>query len=637
MRSPRSLTSLVAVLATTAGLSWPAAQGQEVTTADLEQAASDTSSWLMYGRDYHGQRFVELDQITPENVDRLQPAWVFATGGENRGLEATPLLHEGVLYLSADESRVFALDARTGAKKWGFEPEMSDEVERVYCCGSNNRGVALYGELVYVGTMDARLIALHKDTGAVVWETEVTDWRQGYSITGAPLVVNGLVLTGVAGGEYGIRGFVKAYDALTGELRWTTYTIPGPGEPGNETWPGDTWKNGGAPTWTTGVFDPELNLVYWNTGNAAPWNCQVRKGDNQWSAATIAMDADNGEIRWGYQYTPWDCWDYDAVSTPVLADVTLRDHGPVKALFHHDKNGFFYALDRTDGRFLYGEPIVPGINWAFGLDPETGRPQVNPEMVAESGGPEVGPIIPSLEGAIDWQPLAYNPDLGALYFMSNQWAMGYRFWAEDQFEPPTNGEAYLGGDYQQYLTSDNPGNFVGFDVVEQKVLWRVVSPAPFWAGAVATSSGLVFTGDMRGYFMGDRRPQRRRAVAVPDRLGHHRQPHNLRARRDAVRGGAVRRHRRGHDLLLHGAEGREPLGVRARRRTPGGAAGHEPDAAAGRPAARRRAGPHPGRPGAAGLRLRAHRGERADRAGRRVPVGCTGHPGRGRCREPCSG
>ena len=185
----------------------------------------------------------------------------------------------------------------------------------------------------------------------------------------------------------------------------------------------------------------------------------------------------------------------------MLADVTLRDHGPVKALFHHDKNGFFYALDRTDGRFLYGEPIVPGINWAFGLDPETGRPQVNPDMLAQSGGPEVGPIIPSLEGAIDWQPLAYNPDLGALYFMSNQWAMGYRFWAEDQFEPPTNGEAYLGGDYQQYLTSDNPGNFVGFDVVEQEVLWRIVSPAPFWAGAVATSSGLVFTGDMRGYFM----------------------------------------------------------------------------------------------------------------------------------------
>ena len=501
MWSSRSIRTLGMALVVVAALSWSVARAQPVTSADLEQAAGDNSSWLMYSRDYYGQRFVELDQITPANVDRLQPVWAFATGGENRGLEATPLIHNGVLYVSADGSRVFAINARTGAQKWSYDPKLPDEAERVYCCGSINRGVALLGELVYVGTMDARLIALHKDTGEVVWEIEVIEWEQGYSITGAPLVVKDMVLIGVAGGEYGIRGFVKAYDAKTGALRWTAYAIPGPGEPGNDTWPGDTWKNGGGSTWTTGAYDPELNLVYWNTGNAGPWNCQVRKGDNKWTAATIAIDADSGDIEWGFQYTPWDCWDYDAVSTPLLADLTLGDAGPVKALFHHDKNGFFYALDRTNGKFIYGEPIVPGINWAFGLDPQTGRPAVNPDMVAESGGPEVGPIIPSLEGAIDWQPLAYNPDLGYIYFMSNQWAMGYKFWAEDQFEPPTNGELYMGADYQQYMTSENPGNFVGFDVVNRKVVWRSVSPAPFWAGAVATSSGLVFTGDMRGYFM----------------------------------------------------------------------------------------------------------------------------------------
>ena len=474
---------------------------QTVTTADLERAEENTRDWLMYGRDYNAQRYVELDQINPGNIHRLHPAWVFATGGENRGLQATPLIHDGVLYVSADGSRVFAIDARTGARLWSYDPKLPAESERVYCCGSINRGVALFGELVYVGTMDARLVALDKRTGAVKWETQVIDWRQGYSITGAPLVVKDMVLTGVAGGEFGIRGFVKAFDALTGELRWTAYTIPGRGEPGNETWPGDTWKHGGAPTWTTGVYDPQLELVYWNTGNAAPWNCQVRKGDNQWSAATIAINADSGEIKWGFQYTPWDCWDYDAVSTPVLADLELPVHGPVKALFHHDKNGFFYALDRTDGTFLYGDPIVPGITWARGLDPETGRPIVNPEMIAESGGPEVGPIIPSLEGAIDWQPLAYSPELQTLFFMSNQWAMGYKFWEEGTFEPPTNGEWYLGADYQQYLTSENPGNFVAFNVVDRKIVWRQTSPAPFWAGTVATSSGLVFTGDMRGYFM----------------------------------------------------------------------------------------------------------------------------------------
>ncbi|HSF15684.1 MAG TPA: PQQ-dependent dehydrogenase, methanol/ethanol family [Vicinamibacteria bacterium] len=474
---------------------------QPVTSSQLENAASDNSSWLTYGRDYFGQRFVRLEEITPANVDRLHPAWVFTTGGENRGLQATPLIHEGVLYISADGSRVFAIDARTGKKKWSYDPEIGDDVERVYCCGSNNRGVALLGELVFVGTMDARMVALDRETGEVAWETEVIDWEQGYSITGAPLAVKDMVLTGVAGGEFGIRGFVKAFDAESGALRWTAYTIPGPGEPGNESWPGDTWKNGGGPTWTTGAYDRDLDLVYWNTGNAAPWNCHVRKGDNKWTASTIAIDVDTGAIEWGFQYTPWDCWDYDAVSTPVLADVVLGERGLVKALFHHDKNGFFYALDRTNGKFLYGEPIVPGINWAFGLDPETGRPDVNPDMVAQSGGPEVGPIIPSLEGAIDWQPLAYNPELGYLFFMSNQWAMGYRFWAEDRFGPPTSGEWYLGADYQQYLTSDHPGNFVAFDVVERKVVWRAVSPTPFWAGAVATSTGLVFTGDMRGYFM----------------------------------------------------------------------------------------------------------------------------------------
>jgi alcohol dehydrogenase (cytochrome c) len=474
---------------------------QPVTTSDLENASSDNSSWLSYGRDYYAQRFVRLDEITPANVHRLHPAWVFATGGENRGLQATPLVHGGVIFLSADGSRVFAIDARTGAKKWSYDPKIGNEVERVYCCGSNNRGVALWGNLVFVGTMDARMVALDKETGAVIWETRVVEWQQGYSITGAPLVVKNMVLTGVAGGEFGIRGFVKAFDTETGELKWTAYTIPGPGEPGNETWPGDTWKNGGGPTWTTGVYDPNLDLVYWNTGNAAPWNCNVRKGDNKWTAATIALDADTGKIAWGFQYTPWDCWDYDAVSTPVLADVALGGEAVVKALFHHDKNGFFYALDRTNGKFLYGEPIVPGINWAFGLDPVTGRPDVNPDMIAESGGKEVGPVIPSLEGSIDWQPLAYNPDVSVLYFMSNQWAMGLKFWAEDKIEPPTSGEWFLGADYQQYLTSENPGNFVAFDVRTRKVLWRAVSPAPFWAGAVATSTGLVFTGDMRGYFM----------------------------------------------------------------------------------------------------------------------------------------
>jgi alcohol dehydrogenase (cytochrome c) len=491
---PLALLLILALLA-------PGVGAREVTYQDLLKADEATSDWLMYSRTYDGQRYVRLNQINLTTVQRLRPAWVFPTGGDNRGLEATPLIHDGVIYLGADQSRVFALDARTGLARWRYDPGLSKDVERVYCCGSNNRGVALLGNLVYVGTMDARLVALHADTGRVAWEARVADWEQGYSVTGAPLVVKDMVLSGVAGGEFGIRGFVRAFDARTGAVRWTAYVIPGPGEPGHETWPGDTWKNGGGSTWTTGVFDPQLNLVYWNTGNAGPWNCQVRKGDNKWTAGTVALDADTGSIRWGFQYTPWDCWDYDSVSTPVLVDVTIGGK-PVKALLHYDKNGYFYVLDRTNGAFVYGEPIVPGINWAKGLDPVTGRPIVNPEMIAQSGGPEVAPIIPSLEGAIDWQPLAWNPDLRYIFFMSNNWAMGYKFWAEDKFSPPTKGEWFLGADYQQYISHPGQtGNFVAVDVPNRKVVWRVTSPAPFWAGAVATSGGLVFTGDMRGNVM----------------------------------------------------------------------------------------------------------------------------------------
>ena len=300
------------------------------------------------------------------------------------------------------------------------------------------------------------------------------------------------------------------------------------------------------------------------------------------------------------------------MSTPVLADVALEGMGPVKALFHHDKNGFFYALDRTNGKFLYGEPIVPGINWARGLDPVTGRPDVNLDMVAQTGGPEVGPIIPSLEGAIDWQPLAYNPELSTLYFMSNQWAMGMKFWDEGKLEKPTNGEWYLGADYQQYLTSEQPGNFVAFDVVRRKVVWRAVSPAPFWAGAVATSSGLVFTGDMRGHFMAlDARSGKllwefrtgsgiigspityeldgRQYVAVPsggiggDMTFYYKEP-------------------KAGNLWVFALDGGAPA-----RRHPG----ERPRHPRGRSAQGRRAGQHAGRPSPARLRLPPHRRARA--------------------------
>jgi len=503
MRTRTCRLALLALGIVTFGVSVllaPSATAGPVSSNDLLNAERNTRDWLQYSRTYDGHRFVRLNQINRTNVHRLRPVWIFPTGGENRGLEATPLIHDGVIYMSADESRVFAIDARTGARLWSYDPKVAEEAERVYCCSSQNRGVALMGDKVFVGTMDARMVALNKDTGKVVWDTVVTDWRAGYSITGAPLVVKDMVLTGIAGGEFGIRGFVKAFDVNTGAERWTAYAIPGPGEPGNETWPGDTWKVGGGSTWTTGVYDPDLNLVYWQVGNAGPWNCQLRKGDNKWTAGTIALNADSGKIAWGFQYTPWDCWDYDAVSTPVLVDQVIKGRTR-KALLHHDKNGFFYALDRTNGQFIYGVPTVPGLNWAHGLDPVTGRPDVNKDFVAQTGGPEVAPIIPSLEGAIDWQPLAYNSDSGTIFFMSNTWAMGYKFYEECE-RPTGAGEWYLCADYQQYVRPDLPvGGFIAIDVATGKEKWRLTNKRPFWAGAVATTGGLVFTGDNYGQAM----------------------------------------------------------------------------------------------------------------------------------------
>ena len=608
MRSARSVCSSIG-LALLIGLGCSVATAQPVTTSDLENAAADNSSWLTYGRDYYGQRFARLGQITPANVNRLHPAWVFATGGDNRGLQATPLIHEGVLYLSRPINRACSRSTRARARRNGATTRRSARTSSgCYCCGSNNRGVALWGDLVFVGTMDARLIALNKDTGAVVWETKVIDWEQGYSITGAPLVVKDMVLTGVAGGEFGIRGFVKAFDAKTGALRWTAYTIPGPGEPGNETWPGDTWKNGGGPTWTTGVYDPKLNLVYWNTGNAAPWNCHVRKGDNKWTASTIALDADTGKIEWGFQYTPWDCWDYDAVSTPVLADVALGDKGTGEGPLPPRQERLLLRARSHEREVPLRRAHRP--RHQLGLRPRSGdRP---PQGESRHGGADRAArrsarSSRASKAGSTGSPSPTTRSSRTLYFMSNQWAMGMKFWAEGKFKPPTNGEWYLGADYQQYLTSEHPGNFVAFDVVQRKVVWRAVSPAPFWAGAVATSTGLVFTGDMRGYFMALDARSGDAALAVPDGLGNHRQPDHLRARRHAVRRRALRRHRRRHDLLLQGAQGREPLGLRPRwRRRERRPRRDEPDHPRGRAAQGRRAGQYAGRPRPPRVRLSRH-------------------------------
>lgn len=494
----RTLQALAAA-AIVAALGAPVAAAAPVTDYDLTHAAQNKAEWLTYGHGYHSQRFSPLTEIAPDNVGDLHPVWTLSTGGKFGGLEATPLMRDGVLYFSTDYSRVFAVDARTGVILWNYEPKYEEGLDAMLCCGPVNRGVALKGDLVYVETLDAHLVALNRDDGSVAWEKTIDDWKKGLTETGAPLVVGNHVIVGISGGEYGVRGYLKAYDAKTGALQWTTYTIPGPGEPGHDTWPGDTWKTGGGPTWVTGSYDPESNTLYWGVGNPGPWPAGVREGDNLWTDSLLALDPDTGKIKWGYQYTPNDPWDYDGVNAPILLDTTI-DGKPVKAAVQTNRNGFLYVLDRTDGHFIYAVPMIDGINWTTGLDPKTGRPHVNEAMKPKPGGEQVKDIVPGLEGGTNWFPPAYNPDLGYVFLNTNHWGMSMKAWekAKIEYKP---GNLYMAEDYQMYRLGGNVGYTKAFDVAHKKFVWETPNPLPLFAGVLATKSGLVFTGDERGYFM----------------------------------------------------------------------------------------------------------------------------------------
>jgi alcohol dehydrogenase (cytochrome c) len=490
----RRMHRLLGAAALAGSMALPAAAQ---TSLDLAAADQNRGEWLLYGRTYDNQRFSPLTQITPRNVSQLRPVWA-ASMGSIDGVEATPLVKDGVIYVSGAYSHVMAFDARNGQRLWHWTPEYAAELGTILCCGPVNRGVAILGDLVYVLTLDARLVALKKSDGTVAWEKPIDDWKRGISATGAPLVVKNKVIVGIAGGEYGVRGYIRAYDASTGAIAWTTYTVPAPGEPGADTWPGDTWKTGGGATWQSGAYDSQLNLLYWGTGNPGPWNSDLRKGDNKWTCSLLALDPETGAIKWGYQYTPNDGWDYDGNNAPILADLKLSGK-TVKAALQTNRNGFFYVLDRTSGKFLFAVPTVEGINWTTGLDPVTGRPSVNEAMRPLANGKAVLPIVPGLEGGTNWFPMAFNPELGVAFVPTNTWAMaltGYK--PEDiKYEP---GKVYMGMDYKMHRIGDSIGHLRAFDVANQKWLWDITSPLPLFAGVLATKSGLVFTGDQLGFF-----------------------------------------------------------------------------------------------------------------------------------------
>ncbi len=449
-------------------------------------AASEPGAWLTYSGDYAGHRYSALKGIDRGNIARLRPAWIYQTNDLNP-FEATPIVADGVMYISEPPSNAAALDLRTGRPIWIFRRAVPSDVG--VCCGQVNRGVAVLGERVFLGTLDAHLLALDAKTGHVLWDIQVADYKRGYSVTVAPLALKDKVIVGVSGGEYGIRGFVDAYDAKSGERLWRFWTVPGPGEPGHETWDGDSWKTGSAATWVTGSYDPALNLLYWGTGNPGPnYNGEGRRGDNLYSASLVALDASTGKLKWHFQFTPHDTHDWDANHVPVLIDSVFQGT-PRKLVAVANRNGFFYLLDRQTGAYLLGRQFGKQ-NWAKGLD-AGGRPITLP---ATEPKPEGTLVYPGVHGATNWNSPSYNPDTRLMYVaVREEGTVFYRATAEYRA-----GSYFSAGGMRGIAGVEPSGSVQALDPLTGERRWEFLLHSPPWAGVLSTAGGLVFSGTNEG-------------------------------------------------------------------------------------------------------------------------------------------
>ena len=497
----------------------PAGLSAQVTPDRLRAAADEPRNWLTYSGGYFSQRYSALDQVAPDNVADLALQWVYQAPVIGPW-QATPLVVDGVMYLTQRPNDVVALDARTGRVYWIYRHPTSPE--HLACCGANNRGVAVLGDKVFMATLDAHVVALDATSGAPLWTVEVADMALAYAFTLAPLAVGDKVLVGSTGGDQGIRGFIAALDAETGEEVWRFHTIPGPGEPGHETWepcPPDpetycdpeAWKHGGGAAWITGSYDPALNLTYWGVGNPGPdYNRAQRPGDNLYTCSVVALDADSGELRWHFQFTPADLYDYDAVQIPVLADVTRNDT-EFRVMLWANRNGFYYVLDRATGRFLGGRPFV-ALNWAEGLD-DSGRPVETPQ-------PPGAPTYPGIAGATNWYSPAYSPRTELFYvpawedyatvfgggpqvYVAGRSFTGRvldfpRTWqpVPDAPVPPTLSR----GPVNHWTDAAGRGAVLALDALTGEERWRFEMTDVIRSGILTTASDLLFTGARSGYF-----------------------------------------------------------------------------------------------------------------------------------------
>jgi len=461
----------------------------QVTNQQLLNASKAPENWLMYSGDYRSMRHSGLTEITPANAGKLTLQWAYQAKIVEK-FETTPVVVDGVMYITLPPSDVVALDAVTGVRLWEYKRRMPPKAQ--VCCGQVNRGVAVHGERVFITTVDAHMVALDRKTGRVLWDTEMTDYKPGYSGTHAPLVVKDKVIAGVAGGEYGIRGFIDAYDVATGARKWRFYTVPGPGEFGHDTWAGDSWKTGGAPLWITGSYDPELNLTYWGTGNPGPdWNGDVRKGDNLFSCSVVALDADTGERKWHFQFTPHDEHDWDATQIMTLLDRPIRGRDR-KLLVTANRNGFYYVLDRATGEFLHGRAYVKQ-TWAEGLD-DRGRPIRRPGKLPT---PEGNHVYPQVAGGTNWNSPSYSPVTDLFYVPVREGGSLYYKGAAD-YKP---GRRFQGGFFNnEQVAHDWYGAVRALDPSTGEMKWEHKLQVPPWAGVLSTAGGVVFAGTEDGYF-----------------------------------------------------------------------------------------------------------------------------------------
>ncbi|HEV8416170.1 MAG TPA: PQQ-dependent dehydrogenase, methanol/ethanol family [Bryobacteraceae bacterium] len=472
-----------------------------VTFDRILNADKEPQNWLSYSGTTRSQRYSLLTQITPDNVKNLELQWVFQSRSLEK-YESTPLVVDGVMYTVQNPDDVVALDAATGRVFWTYSYPVSPDARP--CCGRLSRGVAILGETLYIGTIDAHVVALDAKTGKAIWDIEVGKAASGYAITHAPQIVKDKVIVGMAGGEYGIRGYILALDAKTGKEAWRFYTIPGPGEPGHESWTGDSWKTGGASVWVTGSYDPDTNLTFWGIGNPGPdWNGDKRAGDNLYSDSVVALDADTGKLKWYYQFSPHDEFDYDSVQVPVLVD-TVWQGRPRKLMMWANRNGLFYVLDRVNGQFLMGKPFVK-VNWMNGFD-ERGRPM---KLASAASSKEGTLILPGNQGGTNYYNPSYSPRTGlfyipawdnysSLYVKQDQDFVEGRTFGGGGPRPTTSAPAVGGFNFRS--DDDIYGAVRAIDPKTGEKKWEFKMADVTDAGILTTASDLLFTGGREGYF-----------------------------------------------------------------------------------------------------------------------------------------